>query len=109
MRDQPASARSNASVVEYATTDVDAYGVRYSVMKRGYFYVDAAGRTRLQLGYKVGDLDTIYVGQVQSKPTIIGFIEGGPPIPSENQTLTYWVGDGGGEAHHGHDWRFGRA
>lgn len=93
-----ASARYNASVVEYATTDVDAYGVRYSVMKRGYFYVDAAGRTRLQLGYKIGDLDTIYVGQVQSKPTVIGFIEGGPPIPSENQTLTYWVGDGGGPA-----------
>lgn len=86
------------AVSEYAAAERDAYGQIYSVMKRGYFYQSATGETELRTGYKVGDLDTIFVGQVQSKPTIVGYIEGGPPIPSENQTLAFWVGDGGGPA-----------
>lgn len=90
--------KGQPSVIEYASAERDAYGKVFSVMKRGYFYPNAEGVTELEVGYKVGDLDTIYVGQVQSKPTIIGFIEGGPPLPSENQTLAYWVGDGGGPA-----------
>lgn len=86
------------AVAEYAAAEKDAYGRIYSVMKRGYFYRADTGETELRTGYKVGDLDTIFVGQVQSKPTIVGYIEGGPPLPSENQTLAYWVGDGGGPA-----------
>jgi large repetitive protein len=43
-------------------------------------------------GFKVGDLDTVYLGQAQSRPTLVGYIEGAPPIPSENQTLPYWRG-----------------
>ncbi|MDE4176515.1 hypothetical protein PXK01_20380, partial [Phaeobacter sp. PT47_59] len=86
------------SVIEYASTQRDAYDKLYSVMMRGYFYTTPAETTVLQLGYKVGDLDTIYVGQVQTKPSIIGYIEGGPPLPSENQTLAYWSGDMGGPA-----------
>lgn len=86
------------SVIEYASAEKDAYGKIFSVMKRGYFYQSSDGVTALEVGYKVGDLDTLFVGQVQSKPTIIGFIEGGPPLPSENQTLAYWVGDMGGPA-----------
>ncbi|MEO8530533.1 MAG: hypothetical protein ABI459_04880, partial [Deltaproteobacteria bacterium] len=86
------------AVIEYASAEKDAYGKVFSVMKRGYFYRATTGETELQVGYKVGDLDTIFVGQVQSKPTIIGYIEGGPPLPSENQTLAYWVGDNGGPA-----------
>lgn len=86
------------AVAEYGAAERDAYGQIYSVMKRGYFYRAATGETELRTGYKVGDLDTIFVGQVQSNPTIVGYIEGGPPIPSENQTLAFWVGDGGGPA-----------
>lgn len=37
----------------------------------------------------VGELDLVWVGQVQSDPTLIGFIEGAPPVPSENLTLPY--------------------
>ncbi|MGR3375462.1 LamG-like jellyroll fold domain-containing protein [Salipiger abyssi] len=86
------------SVVEYASLQTDAYGAVYSVMMRGYFYFTDVGNTELQTGYKVGDLDTVFVGQVQSKPSIVGYIEGGPPLPSENQTLAYWSGDMGGPA-----------
>lgn len=86
------------AVIEYASTQKDAYDNIYGVMMRGYFYVTNASNTILQTGYKVGDLDTIYVGQVQTQPSIIGFIEGGPPLPSENQTIAYWSGDMGGPA-----------
>lgn len=86
------------SVIEFAAAEADAYGNVFSVMRRGYFFDAAGGGTELETGYKVGDLDTIFVGQVQSAPSIVGYVEGGPPIPSENQTLAYWYGDGGGPA-----------
>nr|WP_255263479.1 LamG domain-containing protein [Pseudomonas aegrilactucae] len=86
------------TVVEYGNTQEDAYANRFSVMKRAYAYPTAYDGTALRAGYKVSDLETIYVGQVQSKPTLIGVIEGGPPIPSENQTLAFWENDRGGPA-----------
>lgn len=79
------------AVIDYADVERDAYGGIFSVMKRGYFFVDS-GELQLVTGYKVGDLDTVYIGQVQTKPTIVGFIEGGPPLPSENQTKPFWKG-----------------
>lgn len=79
------------SVIEYADIQKDAYGTTFSVMKRAYIYFDKNGsRQVLYTGYKIGDLDTVYLGQIQTKPSIIGFIEGAPPIPSENQTAPYW-------------------
>jgi large repetitive protein len=77
------------SVAEYADTRRDAYGVLYSVMKRCYA-VDVTRTVEMFTGYTVGDLDTTYAGQVQTSPSLIGFIEGGPPIPSENQTNPWW-------------------
>lgn len=77
------------SAVEYADTQHDAYGQIFSVMKRCYASV-MAGEVHLVAGYKVDDLDTVYAGQVQTKPSLVGFIEGAPPIPSENQTIPYW-------------------
>ncbi|WP_246136696.1 LamG domain-containing protein [Leekyejoonella antrihumi] len=77
------------SVVEYADTRRDAYGALYSVMKRCY----SAGidhTVSLLPGFTVGDLDTTYAGQVQTAPSLVGFIEGAPPIPSENQTNPWW-------------------
>ena len=37
--------------------------------------------------YGVGELLVQYVGQVQTKPSLIGYIEGAPPLPSENLTV----------------------
>ncbi|XOZ34485.1 LamG-like jellyroll fold domain-containing protein [Halomonadaceae bacterium KBTZ08] len=84
------------AVAEYADTQEDAYGAVFSVLKRAYLYnPDDVGASVLLTGYKVGDLDTIYVGQVQTQPKVVGYIEGGPPIPSENQTKAYWAGPPG--------------
>ena len=37
-------------------------------------------------GFKVGDMDVEWIGQVQYDPQIKGYIEGAPPVPSENLT-----------------------
>ncbi len=44
----------------------------------------------------VGQLDLTYIGQVQTHPTLIGYIEGAPPVPSENLTRPYYVNPAGG-------------
>ncbi len=80
------------AVVEYADVQTDAYGETFSVMKRCYMAPQEASLL-LQPGYKVGDLDTVFIGQIQTKPKILGYIEGAPPIPSENQTGAAWVDD----------------
>lgn len=33
---------------------------------------------------QLGELDLVYVGQAQSNPTLLGYIEGAPPLPGEN-------------------------
>lgn len=78
--------------VDYADLHRDAYGNLLGVMKRCYAAVTPSGVALLP-GFKVGDLDTIYAGQVQTSPSLVGFIEGGPPIPSENQTNPWWADD----------------
>lgn len=79
------------AVIDYADVQRDAYGAVFSVIKRGYFFVDD-GDLNLTTGFKIGDLSTVYIGQIQTDPKLVGFIEGGPPVPSENQTRPYWKG-----------------
>ena len=79
------------AVIDYADVQRDAYGGLVSVMKRGYFFYNGLELT-LNTGFKVGDLKTVFIGQVQTDPKLVGFIEGGPPVPSENQTRPYWKG-----------------
>ena len=38
-------------------------------------------------GFKVGDLSVEWVGQAQFDPQLMGYIEGAPPVPSENLTV----------------------
>ena len=57
------------------------------VLKRSYSFVDGAGSWNLVTGFKVGDLATEWVGQVQFDPQLIGYLEGAPPVPSENLTV----------------------
>ncbi|MER5319515.1 LamG-like jellyroll fold domain-containing protein [Streptosporangium roseum] len=54
------------------------------VLKRAYTYLQADKSWVLNTGYKVGELTTTWVGQAQFDPQLIGYIEGAPPIPSEN-------------------------
>ena len=78
---------SAPSVSEYADLEIDADNMAAGVFKRCYGYIDATGAWNLITGFKVGDMTTEWVGQVQFAPQLIGFIEGAPPVPSENLTV----------------------
>jgi hypothetical protein len=76
---------------EYADSQRDSEGELFSVLKRGYIYRTATAGLTQVTGYKIGDLKQVYLGQVQTRPTLIGFIEGAPPLPSENLTRPYYA------------------
>ncbi|MGW1060671.1 LamG-like jellyroll fold domain-containing protein [Micromonospora rubida] len=71
------------AIAEYADVQrVPDRGVQ-GVMKRCYSY-QQGGRWHLVTGYKIGNLVSTWVGQAQFDPQLVGYIEGAPPVPSEN-------------------------
>ncbi|MNR96528.1 Laminin G domain protein [compost metagenome] len=75
---------------EYGESQQDSRGASFALMKRGYAYVTADG-LQLFTGLYVGDLQMVYLGQVQTKPSLVGYIESTPPMPSENFTRPYYL------------------
>ncbi|GGZ35897.1 hypothetical protein GCM10010387_32630 [Streptomyces inusitatus] len=73
------------AAAEYADLQYTRAGEAYGVLKRAYSQL-VNGAWRLTTGYKVGDLISEWVSQVQFDPQLIGYIEGAPPVPSENLT-----------------------
>jgi hypothetical protein len=72
-------------VQEYGDLQYDSEGNLIGILKRCYAFVQD-GQWFLVTGYKVGNLVTEWIGQVQFNPELKGFIEGAPPVPSENLT-----------------------
>ncbi|GLF95223.1 laminin G domain-containing protein [Streptomyces yaizuensis] len=75
------------AAAEYADVQYTATGETHGVLKRAYTHLKE-GTWHLTTGYKVGDLISEWVSQVQYDPQLIGYIEGAPPVPSENLTST---------------------
>ncbi len=75
------------AVIEYGRMDADTAGVPVGALERCYVYVDNQSRLNVITNFQTGELDVQYVGQVQTKPTVVGYIEGAPPLPSENLTV----------------------
>ncbi|MFJ6659545.1 LamG-like jellyroll fold domain-containing protein [Streptomyces sp. NPDC091377] len=75
------------AAAEYADLQYAASGEAFGVLKRCYSHLKD-GTWSLITGYKVGDLVSEWVSQVQFDPQLIGYIEGAPPVPSENLTST---------------------
>ena len=71
------------AAAEYADAQQDSYGALIGVMKRCYAFL-RAGSWVLHTGFKIGDLETSWVSQAQFDPQLVGYIEGAPPVPSEN-------------------------
>ena len=65
---------------------LDSDANQIAVYKRCYSLIQS-GQWQLITGFKVGNLISEWVGQVQFDPQIIGYIEGAPPVPSENLTV----------------------
>nr|WP_238937378.1 RICIN domain-containing protein [Streptomyces clavuligerus] len=74
------------AATEYADLQYTPDGQMQGVLKRTYTHIND-GTWHLTTGYKVGDLITEWVSQIQYDPQLIGYIEGAPPVPSENLTL----------------------
>ncbi|MGB1276443.1 MAG: hypothetical protein ACPG77_11905, partial [Nannocystaceae bacterium] len=72
-------------VEEYGDLQSDAQGETFGVLKRAYAYIQD-GHWTLFTGYKVGSLISEWIGQAQFDPQVVGFVEGSPPVPSENLT-----------------------
>ncbi|EDY51761.1 conserved hypothetical protein [Streptomyces clavuligerus] len=79
------SATAGPAASEYADLQYTPTGEATGVLKRAYAHI-TNGTWHLTTGYKVGDLVSEWVSQVQFDPQLIGYIEGAPPVPSENLT-----------------------
>jgi prefoldin subunit 5 len=78
---------SSADVQEYGDLQYDAENNLTGSFKRCYTYIKN-GQWQIISGFKVGDLVAEWVGQSQFDPQLIGYIEGAPPVPSENLSVT---------------------
>jgi hypothetical protein len=76
------------AVVEFGQVQRDMEGAVTASLQRGYAYV--AGALTLSTGFRVGQLALTYLGQVQTQPTLLGYIEGAPPVPSENLSRPFY-------------------
>ncbi|MDP6415125.1 MAG: LamG domain-containing protein, partial [Gammaproteobacteria bacterium] len=79
--------QSAVSIQEYGDLQYDTQGMMTGALKKCYAYIKG-GIWNLITGFKTGDLYTEWVGQAQFQPQLIGYIEGAPPVPSENFTGT---------------------
>jgi hypothetical protein len=79
--------QSQPAIQEYGDLQYDAENNLIGSFKRCYAYIKN-GRWEIISGFKVGDLVTEWVSQMQFNPQLIGYIEGAPPVPSENLTVT---------------------
>lgn len=74
-------------LADYGKLEADANGTLFGVAKWATTFVETGGTLNLLTAYKVGDLALQYVGQIQTRPTVVGYIEGAPPLPAENLTV----------------------
>ncbi|CCT73221.1 uncharacterized protein FFUJ_10097 [Fusarium fujikuroi IMI 58289] len=72
------------SVAEYGDLQIESSGSMGGSYKRVYSFIESNGKWCLVTGFRIGSLQTEWVGNVQTDPTLIGFIEGAPPVPIEN-------------------------
>ena len=71
--------------VEHSTLGVGPRGERVATMRRLSVVPEAAG-VRLLADLRVESLELMWVGNGQFAPTLLGYIEGPPPVPGENLT-----------------------
>lgn len=71
---------------EYASIEVASDGSKQAIMRR--FYAHPEGKNVVLLPeQRVDALFLQWIGNAQINPTLLGFIEGAPPVPSENLTV----------------------
>ncbi len=85
---QPGELRGEAmAVAEYDTIGQRPGSTAMMALMRRAVAVETPRGVRLLSEQRVEELDLRWVGNAQFQPTLLGFIEGPPPVPSENLTL----------------------
>jgi hypothetical protein len=72
---------------EYSTVDINPQSKAKTALIRRFFALSIGNGVNVLPGKRVEDLETLWIGNAQFKPTLLGYIEGAPPVPSENLTI----------------------
>lgn len=72
---------------EYSTVVIDkATGTKSAIMRR-FFASPTVNGVELLPDKRIEELELKWIGNAQFAPTLLGYIEGAPPVPSENLTV----------------------
>ncbi|MGB8686527.1 MAG: LamG domain-containing protein, partial [Microcoleus sp.] len=78
---------SSVVSAEYSTINIDpTTGQKMAIMRR-LFAAPALNGVNLFPDKRIETLELKWIGNAQFAPTLLGYIEGPPPVPSENLTL----------------------
>ncbi|NEQ73727.1 MAG: LamG domain-containing protein [Okeania sp. SIO2C9] len=85
----PSTVPSSLVTCEYNTVglDPDQPGKKLAMMRRFFGYCNSSGEVELLPDKRIEALDIKWIGNAQFNPTLLGYIEGPPPVPSENLTI----------------------
>ncbi|WP_107669160.1 LamG-like jellyroll fold domain-containing protein [Cyanothece sp. BG0011] len=72
---------------EYSTISLDPDTDQKMALMRRFFALPSHDGIQLFSDKRVEALDLRWIGNAQFAPTLLGYIEGAPPVPSENLTL----------------------
>jgi hypothetical protein len=78
--------RTALIVNEYPTQEQDDLGRPQSLMRRFYAFLQPDAICTL-MDQRIEELEVRWIGNAQFDPTLLGYIEGAPPVPSENLTV----------------------
>ncbi|WP_437745567.1 LamG-like jellyroll fold domain-containing protein [Sorangium sp. So ce1504] len=82
----PAAGAEGLITTEYSSVEVGPEGQKQALMRR-FFGFTTGGQVQLLPEQRVEELTLQWVGNTQINPTLLGYIEGAPPVPSENLTV----------------------
>lgn len=82
----PMAGANRLIAAEYSSVEVSGEGKKQALMRRFSGYA-SAGLVVLVPEQRVEELALQWVGNTQISPTLLGYIEGPPPVPSENFTV----------------------
>ncbi len=83
----PLCAADHLAFAEYDSVELGRDGRKTALMRRCLGYA-SAGTAVLLPEARIEELSLLWVGNTQMAPTLLGYIEGPPPVPSENLTVS---------------------
>jgi hypothetical protein len=72
---------------EYSTFDINPMTKQKSAMMRRMFAYPTGDGVKVLTDKRIETLELLWIGNAQFKPTLLGYIEGAPPVPSENMNI----------------------